>query len=1011
MELVRDGKAVASIVVPDKALASERFAAQELQDTLRAMSGAELPIVLDSERPSGSVVTVGATADVPASLVRELAVEECVIRTFGSARLMIVGGRLPPLTSADGHVWVRDRGTLYGVYEFLTRLGVRWFDPSPLGTVIPRRSTIETGEVRYRHKPSFPYRGGYRGLWAVRNRYNGNVWGGPEWGGIWYEWLAHMYYYVIPPKRFFEKHPEWFPLIGGKRVKEGQLCTTQPEVVERFVRFVLDTYKRNPQLKVLGIEANDGHGWCECDACKALDNPKLLTPYKQISMSPRVMDFNVRIARRVAAKNPKAMVGWYIYNDHTEFPPGLTKLPENLHGRFCTYASAYSDYSQSIETGTSAANLRTRAALEAWRGVLTHMSTYEYWSGYTWFGPMPIRPAIAANLRYYHRLGLEGCYQLGPQHWGSQGFNYWMAGRLLWDSTLDEDALLADYCHSFFGPAGDAVKALHLRLERAVAESGRPVMSGGAYIEPIFTEAVMKDGFEILSRAFAAADTPVIRLRLERVRDSLRFADKAARMDRLEKAGKLDEALAVGRDLLVWLGELHPSKEAMRSGLENRCKAITDAGDKGDVADAARQSRELAKWLDTIDRGRFIFAGLDSEPGRHLQDRVKKLAAAVKDFARLRSVADVVCKVPSKWHFHTDPGNVGRSRGWYKVDADAGDWPMIPIASWWENAGYPGYDGRAWYRTSLSIPEAFQGRSIRVFFGAVDGDATVYLNGRKMGEHLLGKDGAGWDQAFSVDVTDAVRFGRDNILVVEVFSDVAYGGIWKSVRVISPRPGSTSQGNIRFPLERDKHTVLLLDFQAPVKGWMACEAYAEGAFPGQGDANRAAAFAHPDQKMQGLRLGVTLPEEGTIECWVKPDGLQRKHATLCTIGSVGNTKLSLYLGADNRVRGSIVRQGGKSETLTSSVSLPDRQWTHVALSWGRTIPIRLMINGQVDQEGRLVGPPYQTGSDILYVGCQPWWVKEGKDHTAWYLDLNFRGCIDDLRISDVVRTNFAALGL
>ena len=45
-------------------------------------------------------------------------------------------------------------------------------------------------------------RAGFQGLWAVRNRFNGNVWGGPEWGGIRYEWVAHMYQYAVPPERF-----------------------------------------------------------------------------------------------------------------------------------------------------------------------------------------------------------------------------------------------------------------------------------------------------------------------------------------------------------------------------------------------------------------------------------------------------------------------------------------------------------------------------------------------------------------------------------------------------------------------------------------------------------------------------------------------------------------------------------------------------------------------------------------------------------------------------------------
>jgi len=170
-----------------------------------------------------------------------------------------------------------------------------------------------------------------------------------------------------------------------------------------------------------------------------------------------VTAFNAEVARKVAAKAPNAVLGWYIYSDYTEIPPHVKALPANLHGRICTYASAYSNYAEPVETGTSPQNRRLRVVFTGYRRLLKHLSTYEYWSGYQWFGPMPIRRAIAANIRYYHKLRIEGCYQLGPRHWGSQGFNYWLAARLLWDPSQNEDDLLDDYCRNFFGKAGDAV--------------------------------------------------------------------------------------------------------------------------------------------------------------------------------------------------------------------------------------------------------------------------------------------------------------------------------------------------------------------------------------------------------------------------------------------------------------------------------------------------------------------------------------------------------------------------
>ena len=1005
MPLIRDGAAAVSIVLPDHPLASERFAAEELQAYLAKISGARPAIVADSARPAGPVVTVGATHDVPAALLDTLAVEECVIRTVSENRLMIVGGRKPPVTDAKGKTWVQDRGTLYGVYEFLYRLGVRWYDPSPIGEVVPHRRTVTVAAVDYRHKPDFPYRGGYSGLWAVRNRYNGNAWGGPEWGGLRYEWFSHMYYCVAPPKRYFKTHPEWYPSVEGRRVPKGQLCLTAPGLVDRFVQFALAAFKSNPQMSVLGIEANDGHGWCTCDACRAMDVPTLKTPYGTVSMAPRIVAFNAQVARKVAEKNPNAILGWYIYSDHTEVPPGVTALPDNLHGRVCTYASGYSNYAEPIETGASPQNRRLRRVLAGYRKLLKHLSTYEYWSGYQWFGPIPIRKAIAANIRYYRKSKLEGCYQLGPRHWGSQGFNYWLAARLLWDSSQSEDALLDDYCRNFFGPAGDAVKQYMLYLENAVAVSGQAVMSGGAYIEPIFSKDVIARGRSLLQQAAARADTPVRRARVRRLLAGLDFADRAGRMDRLEKRGDLEAALAEGRALIEWMNTLCPGKKTRTSMIERYTGKISARSDKGDIEGAAVQAKKLEKWLSSIENGRFVFASMDSEPGGHLRDRVADLAKKVREFGRIMAVCDPVCGVPERWRFKLDPKDRGKAAGWFKADFEDSHWAEIPIGVWWENAGYPGYDGWAWYRTEVEIPKRFRGRRVDLFFGAVDGDALVYVNGRLAGTHKLGKNGKGWDEAFSVDISRFVRFGGKNSLTVAVFDDSAYGGIWKFVRLQSPRPDALTRGRVRLPIERDARTAFLLDFDKTVSGWMANEKYGPGAAPTRD--NRAAFFDAPTTPKVGIRTSVMLPPTGTFECWIQPVGMQRRHATVCTVGSVGNTKLNVYMDSANRVHACVVRKSGNESVVSKSV-LPDARWTHIAATWGETSPVTLFVNGKMDVTGTGVGPPYAFGRDVLWIGCQPWYVKDAPGHAAWYTDLNFHGLIDDVRFSTGVRERLDA---
>ncbi len=97
------------------------------------------------------------------------------------------------------------------------------------------------------------------------------------------------------------------------------------------------------------------------------------------------------------------------------------------------------------------------------------------------------------------------------------------------------------------------------------------------------------------------------------------------------------------------------------------------------------------------------------------------------------------------------------------------------------------FDGVAWYRRELPVPDGHAGR-VRIEFAAVATAATVFCNGIEVGSHL-----GGWTP-FRVDVTEALRKPGPNVLEVRVDEKVGhntqgflpivqphFGGIWQSV--------------------------------------------------------------------------------------------------------------------------------------------------------------------------------------------------------------------------------------
>ncbi len=88
---------------------------------------------------------------------------------------------------------------------------------------------------------------------------------------------------------------------------------------------------------------------------------------------------------------------------------------------------------------------------------------------------------------------------------------------------------------------------------------------------------------------------------------------------------------------------------------------------------------------------------------------------------------------------------------------------------------------RLWYRRTFELPKKWIGRRVLLHFGAVDFEATVWVNGRQLGQHRGGYDG------FSLDVTDALHPGEGNELVVGVWDPTDSGTQPRGKQVRQPK--------------------------------------------------------------------------------------------------------------------------------------------------------------------------------------------------------------------------------
>ncbi|WKN42557.1 glycoside hydrolase family 2 protein [Tunicatimonas pelagia] len=88
---------------------------------------------------------------------------------------------------------------------------------------------------------------------------------------------------------------------------------------------------------------------------------------------------------------------------------------------------------------------------------------------------------------------------------------------------------------------------------------------------------------------------------------------------------------------------------------------------------------------------------------------------------------------------------------------------------------------KLWYRTTFTIPEDWSAESLLLHFGAVDWEATVYINGQNLGTHRGGYD------PFTLEIQQAASAENEHEIIVEVWDPTDEGKQPTGKQTLNPR--------------------------------------------------------------------------------------------------------------------------------------------------------------------------------------------------------------------------------
>jgi len=763
LTIVQDGKPNAVIIVAPEAQAQQ--AAGEIQRYIEKMSGAKLPVLNEGDNDTTGLpvkIAVGHTqiaqkagVKVPAGFKEVVgdpkAFEEegFVIKTVGPQ--IVIGG------NSDGPY----QGTTYAGYEFLERLGCRFYFPGDWGEVIPEKKTIAFPATDLLSRPDFALRyispGGWIPVsadesktydnWSRKVKYS--AWGANKfYPGVGDGFLA----YLVPPREFQAKNPDLYAMNkAGIRTQPdyeniAMLSLVNPQTFELAVQNLKEAFAGKRQMSIVsyngfGISPPDGAAY-DYDP-KAVANNQDFN-YPTYIDHPQTSEEFFAFASKLAKEFPDKWVATMAYAGR-EMPPQGVEIPKNLTVMYAPIASCV------LHSGNDPACWRRQETIKImrqWCKLTPHVYMYDYNPGFLLGSFLPERDVanFTENVKLYKDMKLKGFQTEGRKTFMETWISFYVRGKLMWDANADVAAIKKDFYTNFFGPeAGPFVQqwwdACEQALGAATVHCHEDWLTNNIYTVPFTTQL-----HQYVEKARACAMTP---------KQKEHFEAFALIADHLEAFAAMEEAEKN-------LNYAEAGKQAQRMEDDN-------------------------KKLYTI---YSFFIGPVENP-EFTNGRVKKyakLAQMVKGDA-----GTLVASVPLEAKFKRDLYNEGVIGEWYDPKFDDRAWGTENTFITWdaqdkpEDAAGHDYDGYGWYRFTVNVPANMVNKPLQFHLGGVINEGWVWINGNYAGHRQWylwwqGREPLEMD----VDATGKVKAGP-NTIAVRVWNNAEIGGLYRRGFLWTPK--------------------------------------------------------------------------------------------------------------------------------------------------------------------------------------------------------------------------------
>lgn len=566
LELVKNGKSDYVILLQPKALPATVKAAQEFKEYIKKATGADLPLIRDT-KSSKPAVRIG--------FLKVAEPEGYIIKREGKD-LHISGSDTPGNPEMIHWSKAVQTGSWYGVCAFLRQFaGVRWIFPGPYGEYVPKTKNLIVNIDTIKKQPFMEFRKFGPIYFKERSKSKLNkeihIWARRNGTGYSRGFDgSHSWAFWERSTDLFLTHPEYFPLINGKRQAIGgqymKICTTNPGALDTFARYIIQKQRKRTDV-MQTLSPSDGLGFCECANCRALDT---VNPDGSVSLTDRIVTYCNEMAKRVNKELPEQHFGLYAYSVFAE-PPVKTVLSPNITVMNVKNSSSITYY-------IPAEREKHLKQLLSWRKRLKRLYFYTYPEG---MGGLDMPCANAESIKELFKnlvkADIRGFSMNLSSSMGACGLNHYLYAQMSFDPLQDFDKLYADALQAAYGKNASLVRDyfadVENRLRRFVSQGVEENVGLGfaRRIPDTFTRHTYKGLYEKwitpLRNAEKSEKDPGIKVRIGMLRLNLEYAETTRRLVLLamDILGKKASKAAI--DKAVKLATLREKQQSQMAAL------------------------------------------------------------------------------------------------------------------------------------------------------------------------------------------------------------------------------------------------------------------------------------------------------------------------------------------------------------------------------------------------------------------------------------------------------------